>query len=657
MNVVKLSPGYYPRNDVGQPISLGKIYVGVPDTDPLIEENQKLLYVRQEDGTEVYVSQPVYTNAGGVPVYEGSPVTLLVSGNYSLSVLTSENVQAYYIATNEDIFGVSSLFKATTETVVLTMSLLTNNLKALNNEDALIYATESGVISEDLSGGYDLSGVTLVILPSVKITFDTEVQTLDFNIRIEDGGQLVIDENVTVNGYIEPKGNTSGVVALEAKDGDEILTINGELSYGNYSIFGNEITIEGTGFITKIYKKTGLTGGASTDLDGIDGLDLIDGDFAFVINEGKLYSYIMDAEGGAEESSPDIIVPDSNAGTINWMLQSTGVRNALFPVHYERITRPARTAANTITVYENTAVNVNETLFKVVSDTALNLDVNETWDTGAAVSDAGREGNDYYIYACNDLGTLVLLISADSITPAGYDADDSRKIGGFHCLCADVGIISGHTLTDYLRGDILPASVWDLNHRPVSAPEGMVYANSGNWIDIYLPSVVGGELVSVNGGTIADGTSAEAFHPYKFDQWFARIGKKPIASLEFVDASIGSNQETNINGSADPVTTGGHEDTAGDRMISNIGCEDMCGIHGQYGREQGASQGASEYENAYDVNDSDVGGEHFNSPVRPIFGGYWNGGVECGSRYAFWDNSPLNLDAFNSSRGVSKPAK
>ena len=70
------------------------------------------------------------------------------------------------------------------------------------------------------------------------------------------------------------------------------------------------------------YKKTGLTGGASTDLDGIDGSSLEDGDFAFVTHEGKLYFYLMDADGGAGESSPDIIVPDNNAGTMNWILQS-----------------------------------------------------------------------------------------------------------------------------------------------------------------------------------------------------------------------------------------------------------------------------------------------------------------------------------------------
>ena len=329
----------------------------------------------------------------------------------------------------------------------------------------------------------------------------------------------------------------------------------------------------------------------------------------------------------------------------------------IFPTHYERITRPARSAADIITVYEDTVVSVNGKVFAITGDEALDLDVNETWDTGSAVAAASRGGNDYYIYACDNSGTLELLISANSTTPTGYDADTSRKVGGFHCLCEDVGTIAGHTLTDYDKGDILPASVWDLNHKPKSEPEGMVYANSGNWIDIYLPSVSGGELVSVNGGTIADGASAEAFHPYKFDQWFARISKKPIASLEFVDASIGSNQGTNINGGSDPTTTGGHSDTSGDRMISNIGCEDMCGALWQWGREQAGSNIGASWASATDGNDSDVGGEHYLAPERPNFGGAWDLGAGCGSRCSMWYMSPLTLSSSYSSRGVAEPAR
>jgi len=69
------------------------------------------------------------------------------------------------------------------------------------------------------------------------------------------------------------------------------------------------------------YSKTGLIGGAGTDLDSIDGSGLVDGDFAFVAAAGILYVYKLDDDSGAAESSPAIIAPDANAGNKRWLLQ------------------------------------------------------------------------------------------------------------------------------------------------------------------------------------------------------------------------------------------------------------------------------------------------------------------------------------------------
>ena len=96
-NVVKLSPGYYPNTSRGRPLSNAYIYVGVQDLDPTVVANQKTLSVQQEDGTIVAVAQPLRTNSGGVPQYLGSPVTLLVDGDYSLAVLDSNGIQIYYV--------------------------------------------------------------------------------------------------------------------------------------------------------------------------------------------------------------------------------------------------------------------------------------------------------------------------------------------------------------------------------------------------------------------------------------------------------------------------------------------------------------------------------------------------------------------------------
>jgi len=67
---------------------------------------------------------------------------------------------------------------------------------------------------------------------------------------------------------------------------------------------------------------TALTGGTATALDSVDGDSLVDGDRAYVMAGGNFYPYLLDADSGAAESSPQVIAPDTNAGTKRWILQS-----------------------------------------------------------------------------------------------------------------------------------------------------------------------------------------------------------------------------------------------------------------------------------------------------------------------------------------------
>lgn len=94
--LVNLPYGYYPDPTQGRPVFFGGIYVGNVDTDPTIPINQKQITLKQEDGTTVEVPQPVNTGAGGVPLYNGSPVEILVEGSYSLAVLNQQGAQVYY---------------------------------------------------------------------------------------------------------------------------------------------------------------------------------------------------------------------------------------------------------------------------------------------------------------------------------------------------------------------------------------------------------------------------------------------------------------------------------------------------------------------------------------------------------------------------------
>ena len=96
-NIVTLGYEYFPDPTQGRPVSNGSIYIGVPDGDPAnVPSDRKSVSIIQEDGVSVPVSQPINTGAGGVPLYNGSPVLIQTTGNYSLAVLNNQGSQVYY---------------------------------------------------------------------------------------------------------------------------------------------------------------------------------------------------------------------------------------------------------------------------------------------------------------------------------------------------------------------------------------------------------------------------------------------------------------------------------------------------------------------------------------------------------------------------------
>jgi hypothetical protein len=72
----------------------------------------------------------------------------------------------------------------------------------------------------------------------------------------------------------------------------------------------------------KGYGAIALTGGGTGALDKIDGSILNDGDAAIVFDavNNEVYKYTLDANSGAAESSPDVIMPNSNAELKRWHL-------------------------------------------------------------------------------------------------------------------------------------------------------------------------------------------------------------------------------------------------------------------------------------------------------------------------------------------------
>lgn len=309
------------------------------------------------------------------------------------------------------------------------------------------------------------------------------------------------------------------------------------------------------------------------------------------------------------------------------------------------------TNKTTVTIPKDLKININGNCYISTINKSLQL---STVDTPANLA-----GKDVYIYACEPTsGTEpIFVLSLNSTVPTGYTANNSRKIGGFHCLCKDVGVIEGHTLSGYVTGDILPATRWDLLHRPKGDSEGLAYDEvSECWLSIYQLSWDGTKLVSVYNGVIADGTSTKKWHGEAFIEQLMNQKMRLPWRHEFQMAAKGSNEGTSIKNAVDPNTTGGHVDSNNRRMISNIGLEDCCGCSWQWAMDLGFAGGSGWNDSVYDSSvDSQRYGQSYGTLYRLRLGASWYDGSSCGSRSVACNVGSSNVVSNCSARGASEP--
>lgn len=79
-------------------VANGRVYIGRIDTDPTIPSNQIPVYIENEDGTHVQISQPLVINAAGKIVYGGQLVKVVTVQGHSMAVYDQYGVQIDYIA-------------------------------------------------------------------------------------------------------------------------------------------------------------------------------------------------------------------------------------------------------------------------------------------------------------------------------------------------------------------------------------------------------------------------------------------------------------------------------------------------------------------------------------------------------------------------------
>jgi hypothetical protein len=247
-------------------------------------------------------------------------------------------------------------------------------------------------------------------------------------------------------------------------------------------------------------------------------------------------------------------------------------------------------------------------------------------------------GDDIYVYAVQDAtGVAQWIASKNSTYPDGYDATNSRKMGGFHYgRVRDIADAydSGATLTQ----DIIPNSVWDVHHRPTCDPTGMAEVIPDKlWMDIYFASEDGTawpDTVPLSQYNATPLTGTEGYNLY-YD--YARLcrnaGKRLPTYAEMVAAAYGVPRgSTDVGGR---INTGQHSDY-GFECVSVLNIDQPSGNVYQtmdhvFDRDD-SSDGWSDDLNTGKDGGVDHGQWYGTDPRVGRFGGAWSGPAEAGDR-------------------------
>lgn len=152
MSIIALPWLYIPYPDRGKPLYNGKIYIGQPDSvDP--RDDTKTAVLVQEDGSTVEANYPISIGAGGVPTYSGSPVSIDVTGDYSILILDKDNRQIYYAANLGEVS--EAILQSTLQAIAIMIGLpfadigsilVTNTAGTSLNNARFLFDSTSGLL-------------------------------------------------------------------------------------------------------------------------------------------------------------------------------------------------------------------------------------------------------------------------------------------------------------------------------------------------------------------------------------------------------------------------------------------------------------------------------------------------------------------------------
>lgn len=265
---------YIPDPDKSRALFNAQLYFGLPDTDPTIAANQKLVRGIQEDGSIVSLAQPVLTNSGGVPELNGTPLRLDVSGDYSFTALDRFSAQKYYAPNIENPESGSDGFSGVVviEDQDLTAGQLDVVFSNVGANESVFYLQttvgDQGFLAKDID--YTVKNSTTITLTSSKNAGDKVIgrqndptgQLVPVNDDAESllvfsdladaaasavAGNLVAGNTVTLNGSAVSGDGLGGdkylvQATVSTNDGVNYLDLNGTLQLSlqnNYYRFQN----------------------------------------------------------------------------------------------------------------------------------------------------------------------------------------------------------------------------------------------------------------------------------------------------------------------------------------------------------------------------------------------------------------------------------
>ena len=277
------------------------------------------------------------------------------------------------------------------------------------------------------------------------------------------------------------------------------------------------------------------------------------------------------------------------------------------------------------------------------------INVEDYLDTGSALIN----GKDYSIFLVPDgEKNVAIKISLNKTAPVGYDTVNTRRIGGFHTECADVGIVQdGNKMNNWLAGDIIPNSVWTLWHKPlIASPSGARYVPERDaWKTIYRQSGTLKNTVFEYGATLTRSRSA-----WDHELDLGLVGWEFPMSIDFTISELGIVPLKAVAGKAESSCTkaGGWKNENNIRLTTSGGDESTCGGLWTILQEYGPCGGQGW--NASGVN-TITSPRQYGSIQRLMGGGAWDNSGCAGPSSRAGSHSALDTAADVGACGWSRP--